>query len=190
MFFNLQEILDHSRSKQNSGKPSSSRNASRITLQQVRDCGSKLDVPLLSALCSDDSLLKQQGVKKPTRKAAAKSFQQHSTAVFNQSSSREPAHNDSLSRASADPHNQQQAQVSSMQLINKSNLPNCRYSLSGIYTTNQVPGPQITGKSNARQSNIIHQHPKPGKTKTQHQPSENLNQFSKISKESLDICST
>ncbi|XP_042223283.1 uncharacterized protein LOC121867437 [Homarus americanus] len=153
------------------GRVRSRRSGGVLSLQQLRERSQLMDVPLIAALCSDATLV--------SRSSRTPSTDSSTTPGSN---TPPPFQSDSISTSSTRPWDLDTSQPSSLVT---SILPHPladtqqtktkrrqrglkttrRYSLSGVYTTNQVPITHIKSKCSSKTFSGVHQHP----SKTSHQ---------------------
>lgn len=167
-YFTHQETLDrpgHAEATTGSaGRGRTRKSGGRLNLQQLRECSQFMDVPLIAALCSDTTLLSHPG-RTPSidststpgtstpPAAQPDSSGTQGTRPWDLDSSTTPSLvNIDLVQSAADAHH---VKTKRKQRGGKATR---RYSLSGVYTTNQVPVTHLKSKCNKTFSGV-HHHP-------------------------------
>ncbi|XP_050716067.1 protein expanded-like isoform X2 [Eriocheir sinensis] len=146
------------------GRGRTRKSGGRLNLQQLRECSQFMDVPLIAALCSDTTLLTHPG---RTPSIDSTSTPGTSTPPATQSdtsgspgtrpwdldtSTTPSLVSTDLGQSTTDAHH---VKTKRKQRGVKATR---RYSLSGVYTTNQVPVTHLKSKSNKTFSGV-HHHP-------------------------------
>lgn len=163
-----QETLDgHGHAEATTGSAGRGRtrkSGGRLNLQQLRECSQFMDVPLIAALCSDTTLLTHPGrtpsidstsTPGTSTPPAAQSDTSGSpgTRPWDLDTSATPSLvSTDLGQSTTDAHH---VKTKRKQRGVKATR---RYSLSGVYTTNQVPVTHLKSKSNKTFSGV-HHHP-------------------------------
>lgn len=176
----LQETLDGTGSvvgpsKGSVGRSRSHKSGGRLSLQQLRERSQLMDVPLIAALCSDTSLISHPGRTPSTDSTTAPNIGDNASLTQPDAASAPSSHAWQLDPASA-------AQASSSSHVTTDAfshplldlqpvLPSAkqrqrglkaarRYSVSGVYTTNQVPVAHIKPKCGGGKTfSGVHHHP-------------------------------
>ena len=146
------------------GRSRTRRSGERLNLQQLRECSQFMDVPLIAALCSDTSLLSHPcrtpsidststpGSNTPPA-AQSDTSGPPGTRPWDLDASATPSlMSTDLAQPTADTHHAKTKRKPRGVKATR------RYSLSGVYTTNQVPVSHIKSKSNKTFSGV-HHHP-------------------------------
>ncbi|XP_068208977.1 protein expanded-like [Palaemon carinicauda] len=145
------------------GRSRGRKSGGHLNLQQLRERSQLMDVPLIAALCSDSTLVSNSrrtpstdSSSTPNSNCSASASEQHHNAG---SPSGEPQNLDSIQAAS------HLTQIIPPAVIDKSR-PNTRglkatqrYSLSGVYTTNQVRVTHMKSKCSGKTFSGVHHHP-------------------------------
>ncbi|KAK7070974.1 hypothetical protein SK128_014894 [Halocaridina rubra] len=169
------------------GRSRGRKSGNHLNLQQLRERTQLLDVPLITALCSDTTLVSHSS-RTPSTDSSSTPNSSSSTAAPDQhhnfgTQSYESQDMDPVPAASyliASPFSSASPQVCPIpaSIVDASQglakpKPRClktmrKYSLSGVYTTNQIPITQIKSKSSGKALSGIHHHP--SKAEIQVQP--------------------
>ena len=152
------------------GRSRTRRAGERLNLQQLRECSQFMDVPLIAALCSDTTLLSHP-CRSPSIDASSAPVSNTPAAAQLDASGppgTRPWDLDASATSSlmtSDPtHPSADTHHVKTKRKQRGVKATRRYSLSGVYTTNQVPVSHIKSKSTKTFSGV-HHHP----TRTGHQ---------------------
>lgn len=171
----LQETLDgagsfHGSSKGSIGRSRSHKSGGRLSLQQLRERSQLMDVPLIAALCSDTTLISHSGRTSSTDSTSASGNGDSPTLTQPDASGSPGPH----PTAQASPY---MTDTFSNPLIDIQPAParqrqrglkaTRRYSVSGVYTTNQVPVAHIKPKCGGKTFSGVHHHPSKTSQQTQ-----------------------
>lgn len=161
-FFTYQETLDrpgHAEAATGSaGRGHTRKSGGRLNLQQLRECSQFMDVPLIAALCSDTTLVSHPGRTPSTDSTSTPGTSTPPTAQFDTPGSpgTRPWDLDTSTTpalvSTTDAHHVKTKRK------HRGVKATRRYSLSGVYTTNQVPVTHLKSKSNKTFSGV-HHHP-------------------------------
>ncbi|KAK3872092.1 hypothetical protein Pcinc_022813 [Petrolisthes cinctipes] len=140
---------------------------SRLSLQQLRERSPFLDVPLINALFTDTSLTTHPSQPSPPDTNITTTSTQPDTTGQTSYGSQGL---DSPQAAAL-----VQSSHTKTRRRQKGSKTSRRYSLSGVYTTNQVPLTHIRAKCSSKTFSGIHHHPNTTTTTTTHHPDLNTN---------------
>nr|XP_053638845.1 uncharacterized protein LOC128693281 isoform X3 [Cherax quadricarinatus] len=142
-----------------------------LSLQQLRERSQLLDVPLIAALCSDTTLISHPSRTPSIDSSATPNSPPLTHSDSTSSSSTRPWDLDSSQPSSHVTNILPQPLTDTQQTKTKRRQRGLkttrRYSLSGVYTTNQVPITHIKSKCSSKTFSGVHQHPSKSSHQTQ-----------------------